>query len=511
MLSSQTHVALDNVLEQVAELDPSLDMIRIGQPDDARISDPSKKLLLNRRVEAWIAEVRLAAEAEMKHWADENGVDRDAVAVGVKVKRLLQVLARQSEMRKVISRLQAERAGVENAGPEAIAGPADQGEVDEETTQIDSELGACRQALKLMLAAEAKLRAEMLAMGAFAADLSRCEDLDELAEWAKHFLTDEPTITACRERWALLEDWQLRVGRSSDFNAAMLASAQIIAGTCVGIASVKGMEDVGYELCIVDEASKATATEILIPMSRSRRWIIVGDPKQLPPFFEEFGEQIQSEFDDDEVRATLLDRLLDERNGVPASCRAALQNQYRMIRPIGNLVSHCFYEGKLKSPVNSHGLKLTAALPKPVTWYSTHQLPQRSEQPEGQTFRNTAEVAAVKQVLLRLQFVAKAQERRISVAVIAGYTAQVRMLREMASRSVAEWPDLDVACNSVDAFQGRQADICIYSVVRSNTRAQLGFLRERPRLNVALSPRQKRSRDGGRPLFLPRRARRESV
>ena len=57
----------------------------------------------------------------------------------------------------------------------------------------------------------------------------------------------------------------------------------------------------------------------------------------------------------------------------------------------------------------------------------------------------------------------------------------------MVSQGVAEWPDLDVACNSVDAFQGRQADVCIYSVVRSNTKANLGFLREPPRLNVALS------------------------
>ena len=199
--------------------------------------------------------------------------------------------------------------------------------LDEETTQIDSEIGSCRQALKAMVAEEANLRREMLAMGGYAAELSHVSDTKELAEWAKHFLADEPMIIACRDRLALLEDWQLRVGRSPDFNAAMLSSAQIIAGTCVGIAGVKGMELVAYDLCIIDEASKATATEILIPMSRSRRWIIVGDPKQLPPFFEEFGEEISSEFDDEEVRATLLDRLLDERDGLSGACRADLRNQ----------------------------------------------------------------------------------------------------------------------------------------------------------------------------------------
>src|SRR5687768_2587018 len=111
---------------------------------------------------------------------------------------------------------------------ESAGGPADQGEVEEETTQIDSEIGANRQALKSMVAEEARLRSEMATMGPYAAGLARSRDLHELGEWANHFLADEPITVACRERLALLEDWHLRVGRSSDFNAAMLSSAQII-------------------------------------------------------------------------------------------------------------------------------------------------------------------------------------------------------------------------------------------------------------------------------------------
>ena len=120
-------------------------------------------------------------------------------------------------------------------------------------------------------------------------------------------------------------------------------------------------------------------------------------------------------------------------------------------------------------------------------WYSTHALRNQGERKDGQTFRNPTEVAAIRNLLQRLQFVVKAQKARITVAVIAGYTAQVEALSEMASRGVAEWPNLDVVCNSVDAFQGRQADVCIYSVVRSNDANRLGFLKEQPRLNVALS------------------------
>lgn len=487
LLSSQTHIALDNVLERITEMGLPLEMIRIGRSDEQRISELGHKLLLERRVEAWIKDIRKAAEADMQRWAEEKNVDRQAVAVGMKVERLLQVLAMQTDLRDRIARQQADRASVEKGGVDSAGGPADQDEVEEETTQIDSEIGVSKQALKQAVGEEKDLRAELQQMGEYAAGLAQSKDPDELGEWAAHFLADTPMIAACRDRLKLLEDWLLRVGRSSDFNAAMLSSAQIIAGTCVGIAGVRGMEEVGYDLCIVDEASKATATEILIPLSRSKRSIIVGDPEQLPPFFEQLGDDLLEEFEVEEVKATLFDRLLNESSGLPAGCRAGLKSQYRMIEPIGDLVSNCFYKGKLKSPVKSHGLKLSMAIPKPVTWYSTQNLSGRFEEPEGLTFKNTIEVARIREILLRLEFIAKGQKERISIAVLSGYTAQVKVLGEMIQRGVAEWPSLDVFYSSVDAFQGRQADVCIYSVVRSNGQKDLGFLRERPRLNVALS------------------------
>lgn len=486
LLSSQTHIALDNVIERIVQLDAGVDIIRIGRTDDVRVAETSRGLLLELRVETWIAEVRAAAEADMERWAAENGVDRATVAVGMKVERLLGMLGRRDAIGREVADLNKERDDVEAELTEQSAG-VDPVDVGDDTTQLDTEIAELKRNLKKLDADIGLLREEMATMGEYASGLARTEDPADLVEWAAHFLAGDELVQACRARLALLEQWQLRIGRSPDFNAAMLSAAQVIAGTCVGVAGVKGMEDVGYDLCIVDEASKATATEMLIPMSRSRKWIVVGDPKQLPPFFDELGEELLDAFDDSEIKATLLDRLLDEQNGLPAENRERLAYQYRMIKPIGELISKCFYGGTLESPVIDHGLNVSLALTAPVTWHSTHRLENRSERREGDTFWNPAEVAAVRDILLRLQFVAKNKKRRINVAVIAGYTAQVRVLREMISQGVAEWADLDVECNSVDAFQGRQADVCVYSVVRSNVQGVLGFLRERPRLNVALS------------------------
>jgi superfamily I DNA and/or RNA helicase len=51
----------------------------------------------------------------------------------------------------------------------------------------------------------------------------------------------------------------------------------------------------------------------------------------------------------------------------------------------------------------------------------------------------------------------------------------------------AHWKSFsEVFVNVVDAFQGREADILVFSITRSEVRG-LGFLREMERINVALS------------------------
>lgn len=103
------------------------------------------------------------------------------------------------------------------------------------------------------------------------------------------------------------------------------------------------------------------------------------------------------------------------------------------------------------------------------------------------SFQNVVEVRVVQHVLLKLESLVKGVQQRLNVAIIAGYIGQVRCLNDMIKQNVADFSHLNLACNSVDSFQGQEADICIYSVTRSNRSGKLGFLREKPRLNVALS------------------------
>ena len=92
-------------------------------------------------------------------------------------------------------------------------------------------------------------------------------------------------------------------------------------------------------------------------------------------------------------------------------------------------------------------------------------------------------------MLVRIAFVAKNQQeipKDYSIGVIAGYAAQAGAL----NREIQKRPDLDVLnidCDTVHAFQGREVDVCIYSITRNNQAGNIGFLDDWRHLNVALS------------------------
>jgi superfamily I DNA and/or RNA helicase len=70
---------------------------------------------------------------------------------------------------------------------------------------------------------------------------------------------------------------------------------------------------------------------------------------------------------------------------------------------------------------------------------------------------------------------------------MAGYRKQMEELR----RAVAGLGSslLDIEVSTVDAVQGRESDVTLFSVARSNKHGELGFLgpRNARRINVALS------------------------
>jgi len=159
-----------------------------------------------------------------------------------------------------------------------------------------------------------------------------------------------------------------------------------------------------------------------------------------------------------------------------------------MLSPIGDLVSHCFYEGSLTSSRPAHSKhRCLSVFPAPVTWYSTVNQRGRRERKLGTTYWNEAEVQLIRQLLGKLQKRASSGDEQLQVAVISGYGEQARRIQRNLRPHDGKWSHLDIHVHPVDSFQGQERDVVIYSVTRSNRNNVLGFLRSERRINVALS------------------------
>ena len=485
LLSSQTHVALDNVIERINARQAALEIVRVGRTDDAKVSPTCRDLLLDRKAEAWSHGVRSRAKGYITDWASDRGISRSHIELGMVAERLILLKGQVRELRRGLREADERMRDVEERTERKLSdtGSADSAELESDAVEAEQAVGEARSTLDRLRSEIAALESRLRGAGTFGVELADGSE-EDLRVWSEVLLGSGPDERRCRELLEIQEQWMLRVGRSSDFHAAMLASAQIVAGTCIGLAGIRGIEQVTFDLCIVDEASKATATEILVPLARSRKWIVVGDPAQLPPFFEDGSITRLEDYDEQEVRGTLLDRLLER---LPQHSKAILRQQHRMVEGIGDLISHVFYKGMLKSPKKKPDVTFPGYLPKPVTWLSTSELPNRRESRRGRSFFNEAECQVVRDALRKVDFVARGRKKVYDVAVIAGYVAQVKAIEDGIRDGLHEWSGLRVRCSTVDSFQGSEAEVCIYSVTRSNEEGRLGFLQARERLNVALS------------------------
>jgi superfamily I DNA and/or RNA helicase len=180
----------------------------------------------------------------------------------------------------------------------------------------------------------------------------------------------------------------------------------------------------------------------------------------------------------------MLDRLLEQ---LPSECTTVLSLQHRMVPEIGDLISTCFYDGKLESAPARRPNWMMRALEKPVVWYTTSAEDRPYEVTVGTSRANNLEARVIKRLLERLNFCATTVNEPISVAVLSGYLAQLTTIERQIADAREMWTHLDVDVSSIDSFQGRQCAVVIYSVTRSNAQRKLGFLREERRLNVALS------------------------
>ncbi len=487
LLTSQTHVALDNSLERIAkEGGTQIRAVRIGHEGDERIAASSKALLVDRKLPLMRKEAVESGRAFIEKWAGDHGVEIASTRMAMAIGAHAGLKARLEEVEVEIGQIRGlspkERESME---PELRDG------LDDRLGGLVGEQASLERALKESVAEFRKYESDKDLIQELAES-----GTDQLRSWADTYATQTPEGKQLQKMIAAHVDWETRFGRGREFRAALISSSNIVAGTCLGVMSVPGRNEITYDLCIVDEASIATPTEVLVPMSRARRTVLVGDNKQLSPFqdpeLKSSGLLKQYGLSAADQQTTLFKHLTEH---LPDELHKVLKSQHRMLPEIGDMISECFYDGQLKSFPRSPDPALASTLPKPVIWKSTSRAPNRSSRTVGTSHYNELEVKIIERILTRMDFDIqhgkwKGQQR--SVAVLTGYGEQRRRLQMAVDTSKHKWNSFSrIFVNVVDAFQGREADLAIFSVTRSDVKG-LGFLKELERINVALSRAKER-------------------
>ena len=258
----------------------------------------------------------------------------------------------------------------------------------------------------------------------------------------------------------------------ADLAATALDRAQVVCCTLVG-ASDRALGDRRFPTLILDEAGQALEPGAWIPICRVDRVVLAGDPSQLPP-------TVKS---DAARRAGLAVSLL-EKATAPAHIGAPqvqlLNTQYRMHADIMAFPNDQFYGGVLQAapPVAARTLPDCP----PLQFIDTAGRAWDETQQEGGSTTNPEEAAFVAARVRELL----AAHPHATLGCIAPYRAQVNLLKGLLATELASQTHR-LAVQTVDGFQGRERDIVVISLTRSNTEGTVGFLSEHRRMNVAMT------------------------
>ncbi|KAK5987854.1 DNA replication ATP-dependent helicase/nuclease DNA2 [Cladobotryum mycophilum] len=287
-------------------------------------------------------------------------------------------------------------------------------------------------------------------------------------------------------------------------------STPIVATTCLGINHQVFLER-SFDYCIVDEASQITLPICAGPIRLARTFVLVGDHNQLPPVVK-----------NEEARQGGLDvslfKLLSDTH--PQSV-VNLEHQYRMCEDIMTLSNTLIYEGRLRcgteelkkrklhvpnmAALKQHHYDATS-IQHPGTprsfctgpsasrcWLSdlldsevrvrfvdtdTIQPPIR-EEAQGKRIVNPSEVQIVSQLVESLLSIGIPANE---IGVMTHYRAQLFLLKDKLKMHAG------VEMHTTDRFQGRDKEVVVLSLVRSNDACHIGeLLRDWRRINVAFT------------------------
>ena len=377
----------------------------------------------------------------------------------------------------------------------------------------------------------------------------------EIQEAQSVCLTEIADRREFREQWgSALEGFRSRLDNpeSAAYDNRFFYDTYLKSCNVVGISCTDNMRELdeafnGFDVVIVDEVSKATPPELLIPLMKGRKAILVGDHRQLPPMFNEhegtYREIMERQAEDMDskeggdrddqggnkalltpgnfkrfksmVTASLFKSYFEQADD---SIKHSLLVQYRMHSDISSVINR-FYDNRLingctpeqeaKDKAHAMAIKGLDGLPlirpeRHAYWIDSSNLP--SGKPVYESFLghstsacNFLELHLIVELLKKMAdahrnaWLKSGGKDTKSVGVISFYQMQVNELRRMWKnvRQKFDFSPLSVEINTVDRFQGKEKNIIIASLVRNNESGKASkHVISFERINVAFSRAQ---------------------
>jgi regulator of nonsense transcripts 1 len=244
-----------------------------------------------------------------------------------------------------------------------------------------------------------------------------------------------------------------------------------------------------FDSIIVDEANQLVDPEFAILLGFDPAMItLYGDQAQIGPFV---GSQRAKSLGYGESLIQRLPEILtlpQRKHGRGSYRHFLLNSQYRMHRHLAEFPSREFYEGKVQTSPDREDESFSLPFPNPAIPMVFVNVSYGHEQKaaDGGSTLNIGEILAVSDILICLR---GRNVRAKSVGLITFYAAAVDAANDLLPRLPridGDWLD-GVEIGTVDAYEGREKDLIILMCVRSNSVQELGFLRDRGRMNVALT------------------------
>ena len=263
----------------------------------------------------------------------------------------------------------------------------------------------------------------------------------------------------------------------------VLHQSSVVLSTLAGcLQKISSMKRDHFGLTIVEEAGQPLEALVWTIVKYSVRLILAGDFKQLGPTLMTA---------DGEIKRILGTSIIQRISNQGIGPCVMLKVQYRMAALIAEWPNQQFYDGKLKTAEKISSLSVIS-LPKIMVWrlpsvknlflVDTNGTQREGKVQSGNTHyvHNPKEAASVAKLAKQLL---RSGVKPEMLGIVSFYSKQVGLLEKLIKTTIYK----GVEVKTIDGFQGREKEVLLVSMVRSNPEHEIGFLKDSRRWNVAVT------------------------